>query len=63
MSNLARTQPRRLIWTKKLTHESPLNTLFMEMTTPVITKLDPNYTKHQTAKWWDPEVTGLPHSL
>ena len=44
-----------LIWDKKLTHASPLNTLFMEMQNPVVNKLDPTYQGHLTKGWWDPE--------
>ena len=42
-----------LIWGKKLTHDSPLNTLFLEMSTPTIVKANPNYTAHFRLPWWD----------
>ncbi|KNC47859.1 uncharacterized protein AMSG_04089 [Thecamonas trahens ATCC 50062] len=48
-----------LIWENKLTHASPLNTLFMEMQTPVINRLDPSYTGHLTQGWWAPDEHDL----
>ncbi|KNC51432.1 uncharacterized protein AMSG_07624, partial [Thecamonas trahens ATCC 50062] len=43
----------QLIWNKVMDHNTPLNTLFMEMATPTVIKAHPEYNGHLREPWWD----------